>query len=273
MSAREILDITNLNDNRPRRNGRGSGENGAPFDVLNMDVTVRGRGRGRGSGRGSVRGSRQDEGRGSGRGRGVSRANLTTPGPSRRNFVEDQLLQSQRHRTPSPLSPRRYRYRSRSPQVNEAISARVQNLENMQQSMLNIIMQQQQTILQQQNQVLHRNRRRHTRNEHRERTQSKQLTFRKVVDLNHYFSSTPKYQMLYDDLQRDRLNHPQLKNLRREASTACMELLKKDLDGDINLKKRKKQILTNIAKSLIQTFPVLSTEIMEGENPNWAFVS
>lgn len=61
--------------------------------------------------------------------------------------------------------------------------------------------------------------------------------------------------------------------LRGEVINYALKLLVKENYGKLDLGKRKKAVLANIAKSLIITFPCLKTTIRPGESQDWEYVS
>lgn len=226
-------------------------------------------------------------GRGGRLGLGGSRINSQGRGPT--NIVEENMDRFHRERSRTPLSPPIYPNRgsrsarqgmsgrastprSRSPlsPPRNFMEQRFARLEENQTIMLNLIQQQQQIVLnQQQNQNRHLRRRTNIN-----RTAQKNFLFKKIVNLNNRFSSTPKWQMLHEDLTTDEdMRENQIKKLRQEATNAALNILTDDLDRNLSLKTRKKQILHNIAMSLIQSYPVLASNIDIGENPNWIYVS
>lgn len=214
----------------------------------------------------------------------VNQAILSQPrhplAPITNNVVEDHMSRQHRntHRSRSPIA--RGRRVSRSPSASPRSFPRRRSSQNIieqlitmqqtQQNMINLIIQQQQVIM---SQPRTRSRSRSRTPSHRADT-NRNMTFRKVIDLTNIFGENASSQALFDELNLDQdWDAGELKRLRIEAVYVAMEILYKDVNQNLMLKTRKQEILKNVALSIIRTFPVLKSHILEGENPDWAFVS
>lgn len=109
--------------------------------------------------------------------------------------------------------------------------------------------------------------------EHELESENEAELFTKPMNLKRFWKKSFIGNLLVNQMETAPTGEEAIHELSCKIVNFVMQMLVEKLDGKLNLKRDKVEILHNVAQRIVITFPVLKTSICQGENWKWTHVT